>query len=231
MDVRKILCEELECQDERMRAAGDDRPSGDSAEDLLEPVEKLLAELKPMLHDGVELNWAENSGVLEIIAQANRYRISPGGERLTPEGTVPVYRVGKNEQVLYNRKRQLVYSKEFIGAEDLVRHLSREFYRYVDPEKIRLDEAAEEGLPSRQDLLDHLEGGLHTLVHEDERFSELSGLLELMGLRWFIAEGLEDVDDVGLVELFHDGQQAVRHLLAFAAAQGLVDVDDEEEQD
>lgn len=229
MDVRKILCEELECHDERMRVAGQDAPpAGAEAEELLEPVKKLLAELKPMLRDEVALDWSENSGVLEIVAQANRYRVSPGGVREGDSGPMPVYRVSKNEQIIYNRKRQLVYSKEFLGAEDLLRHLSREFYRYVDPEKMRLDEEGAEGLPSREDLMEHLEGGLHTLITEDDRFRELSGLLELLGLRAFVREGLEDVDDMGLVELFHDGQQAVRLLLDYAASKGLVDLSGEE---
>lgn len=140
VDLRRYLCEERGCPEESPECEPVLRPcsAGVLATQRMRPVVALLHDFEAFFLEDVAARWTDHGSWVEAEVQSNTYRIQYLGERDGEDE----YRIMKNELILYDRKKHMVYGREFRGVEELARHLAREFHRYVDPRRVAEHEPA-----------------------------------------------------------------------------------------
>ena len=85
---------------------------------------------------------------------------------------------------------------------------------------------------SKEDLLEHMEGGVYSLLCEEEDFQELQMMTMALGVKYFMESRMEGKNIDELIELFGKGEYVIGELVNFAEEKGLVDLseDDEDEE-
>ena len=81
------------------------------------------------------------------------------------------------------------------------------------------------------ELVEHLYGGLFSLFADDEEYADLLQLSAALGLKRFAEERLAGLPQEELLGMFEHGEDLVDEFIAFAADEGLVEEDEEDEED
>ncbi|XPV74969.1 MAG: hypothetical protein ACNI27_10035 [Desulfovibrio sp.] len=84
---------------------------------------------------------------------------------------------------------------------------------------------------TKEDLLEHMEGGVYSLLAEEEEFEELQLMTMALGVKYFIENCMEGKSMDELVELFGKGEYVIGELVTFAEEKGLVDLSDDDEDE
>jgi len=83
----------------------------------------------------------------------------------------------------------------------------------------------------RDELLARLEGGLYSLFYGEEQYADLVKIAAALGIKDFVNQRLGDVGRDEVVELFSDGEAAISEFLQYAAEKGLLELNEEDEDE
>ena len=84
---------------------------------------------------------------------------------------------------------------------------------------------------SKEDLLEHMEGGVYSILCEEEDFEELQLMTMALGVKYFMENRMQGKSMDELIELFGKGEYVMGELVNFAEDKGLVDLSEEEDEE
>jgi hypothetical protein len=84
---------------------------------------------------------------------------------------------------------------------------------------------------SKEELLEHMEGGVYSLLTEEDEFEELQFMVMALGVKYFIESRMQEKDTDELLKLFEQGEYVIGDLVNFAEEKGLVDLSEEDEEE
>ena len=81
------------------------------------------------------------------------------------------------------------------------------------------------------ELLARLEGGMFSLFTGDEQYADMVKIAAALGLKDFVETRMRGRDRTELLPMFADGEQVISEFLQHAANKGLLEVQEEAEED